>query len=157
MPKAVCFPHSDDQFETPSELMEWLNYSLKDTHRGYYRYRKAPGLGRLEPGSVVFFYKNKLIVGSAVVEKEPRPLRPEEVERCDEIHGTQNNCAGMKNVVKFFIKSIWVWSEHELVSEAEFKQITGKNLQNYVSIESTDILKLYEIVAMKRTEMDSRS
>ena len=157
MPKAVCFPHSDDQFETPNELMEWLDYSLKNTHRGYYRYREAPGLGRLEPGSVVFFYKNKLIVGCATVEKGSRPLKPEEIERCDEIYGTQNGCAGMKNVVKFFTKSIWVWDEHELVNEEEFKQITGKHLDHYVSITPDEVLSLYGVVARKRAEMEQRS
>ena len=156
MAKAVCFPHSDDQFETPNELMEWLDYSLRNTHRGYYRYRKAPGLGRLEQGSIVFFYKNKLIVGSAVVEKNSRPLEQVEIERCDEIHGRDDDCAGMENVVKFFTNSIWVWDEHELVTEEEFKEITKKNLQNYVTINPDEILKLYEIVARKRGEMESR-
>ena len=121
MAKAVCFPHSNDQFETPNQLMEWLDYSLRNTHRGYYRYRKAPGLGRLEPGSLVFFYKNKLIVGTAVVEKGSRPLERTEIERCDEVHGLDNDCAGMENIVKFFTNSIWVWDEHDLVSESEFK------------------------------------
>ncbi|MEM0135024.1 MAG: hypothetical protein QXU18_07350 [Thermoplasmatales archaeon] len=157
MLKAVCFPHSDDQFETANELMEWLDWGLRNTHGGYYRYREAPGLGLLEPGSIVFFYKNKLIVGSAVVEKVSRPLEDAEIERCDEIYGSDDNCAGMKNVVKFFPNSIWVWDEHDLVSESEFKEITGKNLQHYVGIESDDVLKLYEMVARKRAEMEARA
>ena len=157
MLKAVCFPHSDDQFKTPKDLMEWLDYSLRNTHGGYYRYREALGLGKLEPGSVVFFYKNKLIVGCATVEKGSRPLEPEEIERCDKIYGTKNNCAGMKNVVKFFTKSIWVWDEHELVSEEEFKQITENYLSNYVGIEPDQVLRIFAAVARKRSEMEQRS
>lgn len=157
MGKIVCFPHSDDQFETAAELMEWLDFGLRHVHGGYYRYRKAPGLGKLEPGSLVFFYKNKLIVGSAVVEKESRPLQPSEIERCDEIYGMDDNCAGMENVVKFFTNSIWVLDEHDLVSESEFKEITGKNLQNYVIIEPEHVTKIYGVVARKRSEMWERS
>ncbi len=164
MKKAVCFPHSDDQFATPDELMEWLDYSLRNTHRGYYRYRKANGLGSLEPGSLVFFYKNKLIVGCAVVEKASRPLVRSEKERCDEVYYTEDDrkeyeeeCAEMKNVVKFFTNSIWVWDEHDLVSEKEFKAITGKSLQYYVTIEPEHILEIYAKVAEKRKEMEDRS
>lgn len=157
MSKIVCFPHSDDQFKTAGKLMEWLNDALRHVHGGYYRYRKAQGLGKLDPGSLVFFYKNKLIVGSAVVEKASRPLDPSEIERCDEIYGLDNDCAGMENVVKFFTNSIWVWNEHELVSEDEFKEITGKNLQYYVTIDPDKVTKIYELVARKRSEMWERS
>ena len=156
MLKAVCFSHADDQFETPYELMKWLDYDLKRIHGGYYRYRKGVGLGLLEPGSIVFFYKNKLIVGTAVVEKASRPLEPAEIERCEEIHG-EDGCKNLENVVKFFTNSIWVWDEHDLISESEFKEITEKNLQHYVSINSEDVLKLYGLVARKRAEMESRS
>ncbi|MCL5788055.1 MAG: hypothetical protein M1581_05550 [Candidatus Thermoplasmatota archaeon] len=157
MKKAVCFSHSNDQFETPNELMEWLDFGLRYTHRGYYRYRKAPGLGKLEPGSLVFFYKNKLLVGSAVVEKASRPLEKSEIERCDEIYGYDDGCAEMVNVVKFFPNSIWVWDEHDLVSEDEFKAITRKKLQYYVTIEPNDVLEIYQKVAEKRQEMENRA
>jgi hypothetical protein len=156
MAKAVCFPHADDQFKTPNKLMEWLDYSLRYIHDGYYRYRTAPGLGSLEPGSLVFFYKSGLIVGSAVVEKAPRPLERAEIERCNEVYGLENNCAGMHNIVKFFKNSIWVWSEHSLISRSEFKEITGNDLTHYVTIKSEDILRLYEVVARKSAEMEAR-
>ncbi len=156
MLKAVCFPHVDDQFESPIELMEWLDNDLRTTHRGYYRYRKAPGLGTLEPGSIVFFYKNGLIVGSAVVEKHSRSLEPSEIERCDEIRAEDDSCSGMINVVKLFTESIWVWDEHELISKDEFNRITTKDLSHYVTIDPDDVLKLYGLVAKKKAEMDSR-
>lgn len=156
MLKAVCFPHADDQFDSPIDLMSWLNYDLKKIHRGYYRYRKAPGLGNLDCGSIVFFYKNKLIVGSAVVEKNSRPLESSELKRCDELRAEDDNCSGMVNVVKFFTNSIWVWDQHELVNAEEFQKITGRELLHYVKIEPDAVLELYKLVAEKREEMDSR-
>ena len=161
MPKAACFPHADDQFDTPANLMDWLEHDLRTTHRGYYRYRKAQGLGKLEPGSIIFFYKNGLIVGSAVVERNSRSLEPSEKERCSEIHNSPHeevdHCSGMENIVKFFTESIWVWSEQELVSKDEFYRITGKDLTHYVTIEPSHVLKLYEIVANKSVKMDTKS
>lgn len=136
--------------------MEWLDHDLRNLHGGYYRYREARGLGRLEPGSLVFFYKNKLIVGSAVVEKASRPLEGSEIQRCEEIY-KEENCAGMKNIVKFFTNSIWVRDEHDLVNESEFKEITGKNLDYYVSVNPDEVMKLYGLVAKKREEMEKRS
>jgi hypothetical protein len=155
MAQCVCFPHSDDQFETPSELMIWLDYDLRNNHRGYYRYRKGVGLASLEPGSLVFFYKDNLIVGCAVVEKASRPLTKSEIERCDEIHGSDNNCSGMENILKFFPNSIWVWDEHELVSADEFYKITQKNLKYYVNINPEHVLEIYRLVAEKRQAMES--
>ena len=64
----MCFPHSDDQFKTPSELMDFLDNDLRYSHKGYYRYRTSTAPGNLAPGSIVLFYKNDFIVGSAVVE-----------------------------------------------------------------------------------------
>ncbi|SIM68886.1 hypothetical protein [Cuniculiplasma divulgatum] len=154
MVQCVCFPHSDDQFETPGELMVWLDFDLRNNHRGYYRYRKGVGLTPLEPGSLVLFYKNKLIVGCGVVEKPPRPLTKSEIERCDEIHGGDNNCSGMENILKFFPNSIWVWDEHELVNEEEFYKITQKNLKYYVTVKPEQVLDIFKIVAEKRQKME---
>ena len=63
----------------------------------------------------------------------------------------------MVNVVKFFPNSIWVWDEHDLVSEDEFKAITRKKLQYYVTIEPNDVLEIYQKVAEKRQEMENRA
>ena len=157
MQKAVCFPHSDDQFKTPAKLMSWLEYSLRKTLDGYYMYRKGPAIGKLDQGSLVFFYKSKLIVGCAVVEKASMPLEQAEIERCKEIYGEDStDCNGMENVVKFFTDSIWVWNEQELVNEDEFKSITEKSLSNYPIVEPDEVLKLYEIVAKKRETMNKR-
>ena len=62
----------------------------------------------------------------------------------------------MHNIVKFFKNSIWVWSEHSLISRSEFKEITGNDLTHYVTIKSEDILRLYEVVARKSAEMEAR-
>ena len=156
MKKAVCFPHSDDQFETPAELMEWLDSDLRILHDGYYRYRQAPGLGSLEPGSVVFFYKNGLIVGSAVTEKPSRALNDEEIKLCELVHDPEN-CADMVNIVKFFTGSIWVFNEHELIDKDEFKSITNKDLTHYVTINPDEIMDLYAVVARKKAETYGRN
>lgn len=155
MLEGLCISHSDDQFETPSDLMEWLNTSLRNTHGGYYRFRTGPKLKALEPGSIVLFYKKNLIVGSAVVEKASRPLKPDEKDRCDEIHGTDNNCSGLENIIKFFPNSIWVWNEQELVDADEFEEITGCKLKYYVSIKPEHVLEIFNLVAKKREEMEA--
>lgn len=149
----MCFPHSDDQFETPAELMDFLNNDLKYSHKGYYRYRTSPAPGNLAPGSIVLFYKNDFIVGSAVVEKSGRALTDSEMKDCEKIY-SEENCGGMKHIIKFIPESIWVFGEHELVSADKFKEITKKNLKMYVTIQAEDLLKIYGEVAAKRTEID---
>lgn len=156
MIKAVCFPNTEDQFKTPAKLMRWLDTELRTTHDGFYRYRQAPGLGLLEPGSIVFFYELSLIVGSAVVEKASRPLTQREIETCNKVHGTEN-CNNMVNIVKFFTNSIWVFSQHELVDSKEFKVISNRELTHYVTLEPKQVMELYAAVAKKRVEMYGRS
>lgn len=155
MSQCLCISHTDDQFETPNDLMEWLNSSLRNTHRGYYRFRKGPKLKALKPGSIVLFHKNGLILGSAVVEKASRPLTQSEIDECDEIYGTSNGCSKMKNIIKFFPNSIWVWDEHELVSADEFEEITGDELRHYIYIKPAHVLEIYRLVAEKRQKMES--
>ncbi len=146
----MCFPHADDEFETPAELMDFLNNDLKHSHQGYYRYRTSTAPGNLAPGSVVLFYKNGLIVGSAVVEKPARALTESEIEDCTKIYSGED-CGGMKNIIKFIPESIWVFGEHELVSADKFHEITTKQLSRYVTIQAEDLLEIYNEVALKRT------
>jgi len=156
MIKAVCFPHADDQFEDPEKLIEWLDTSLRTTHDGFYRYREAPGLGMLESGSIVFFYKKGFIVGSAVVEKSSRPLEQKEIETCGKMEGT-GDCENMVNIVKFFTNSIWVFGHYVVVNSEEFKKITNKDLINYVTLEPEQVMELYAVVARKRAEIYRKS
>lgn len=155
MAKAVCFPHSDKQFKSPADLMEWLKYDLKDLLGGYYRLGEAPSLGQLDPGSIAFFYKNSLIVGCAVVERGSHPMEEDEMARCRQIH-SEDECKDLVKIVKFFTESIWVWGEHCLITGDEFREITGKRLENYVTVEPENVLKIFEAVAGKMAEMESR-
>ena len=61
----------------------------------------------------------------------------------------------MKNIIKFFPNSIWVWDEHELVSADEFEEITGDELRHYIYIKPAHVLEIYRLVAEKRQKMES--
>jgi hypothetical protein len=107
--KAVLFPHSPIEFTTPEDLRSWLAIDLKEDN-GYYRLHEAPGLGQLEKGSIVFFVKDRIIVGMAIVEEDIRKIKDEENTETKEY----------QQIVKFFPNSIWVFSRENCVSIEKF-------------------------------------
>lgn len=79
----VCiFPHADDEFESQSELQEWLlNDFIARDKPGQYHLRKI-GLkdkdfvSRIIPGTLVLFRKGENIVGEGIAETGIKPLDP---------------------------------------------------------------------------------
>lgn len=78
MPKAVFFPHDAENFEDEFDLRNWLDLTLRKHRDGWYHLKKGGGLGSLEKGSYVFFYRNNFVVGCAVVELDKREITEEE-------------------------------------------------------------------------------
>ncbi len=126
---------------------------LKYNYHGYYRYRTSSSPGNLAPGSIVLFYKNGFIVGSAVVEKSARALTESEIEECTKIY-SEDDCGRMKNILKFIPESIWVFGEYEFVSGEKFHDITKKQLTQYVTIQPEELLEIYNEVALNRYKMN---
>lgn len=133
--KAVFFPHNVTEFRIPEELRSWLATDLKESG-GYYKLHNAPGLGHLEKGSVVFFRRDRVVVGMAVVEEDLRPINPEE----------NVELIKYEQIVKFFPNSIWAFSSNNCVSLEEFDKISkwGKISPDfaYSEINTLDQLKI---------------
>ena len=144
MQKVVFFPHSDNEFKDEYKLRDWLHNELRIYRKGYYHLRKGTGLGELDKGSIVFFHKNKWIVGCAVVEEDKRDTTPAEKERYR--HEDENGIIEYEFVVKFNPSSIWVWTDDEFVSTDAAGEIIGKEIQQYFPA-VTDLpclLKIFE-------------
>ena len=89
-------------------------------------------------------------MGSAIVEKGVRALTDSEIEDRTKIY-SEEDCGGMKNIIKFIQNLIWVFGEHEPVSAHNFYEITKKHLEWYVTIQADDLLNIYTEVALNRT------
>lgn len=142
MPKAVFFPHDAENFVDEFYLRNWLDLTLRKHRDGWYHLKKGGGLGSLEKGSYVFFYRNNFVVGSAVVELDKREITEEEQDPYWE---------EFENVVKFIPDSIWAWKDHQFLSKVEVDAILApKTLSHYVTVDDLKtLLSIFEAVAGK--------
>jgi hypothetical protein len=128
MLKAVFFAHAED-FENEYELRRWLDIDLRKYREGRYYLRKGSGLGLLEAGSIVFFHKNRYVVGWAVVKEDRRELKPEEVKRLVDAEKK-----GFESVIQFDPTSIWVWSHDKMLPVEIAEKIIGKEIKRGYSV-----------------------
>jgi hypothetical protein len=144
--KAVFFPHMGEEFENPIQLRDWLGYGLKKYRRGGYHMRDPSGLGQLEDGSLVFFHKNNLVVGCAVVEEGIRKSTKEQMGRFGEEY---------QHFIKFIPESIWAWNSGQFITDEEVYSVLGKHLgQGYTIIDSLEeLLRLFQLMAKKGTKI----
>ena len=144
--KAVFFPHTDEEFESPEELRDWLGHDLKKYRRGGYHMRNPAGLGQLENGSLVFFHKKNFVVGCAVVEEGIRESTAEQIDRFGE---------EFQHFIKFIPESIWAWNNGQFLTDEEVYGITGKHLgQGFTTIDDLEtLLRLFQLVSEKGSKI----
>ena len=108
--------------------------------------RDPPRLGQLEDGSLVFFHKNNLVVGCAVVEEGIRESTKEQMDR----FGKE-----FKHFIKFIPESIWAWNSGQFITDEEVYSVLGKHLgQGYTIIDSLEeLLRLFQLMAKKGTKI----
>lgn len=87
-PVACIFPHGQEDFPSPKELVEFLKAELPKERQGKYRLRNLGRPRRFEgktfidaviPGSLVLFKKTDRILGTAVVQKGIEKVQPPEI------------------------------------------------------------------------------
>ncbi len=144
--KAVFFPHMGEEFDDEIELRDWLGYDLKKYRRGGYHMRDPSGLGQLEEGSLVFFHKNNLVVGCAIVEEGMRKSTSDQINWFGEEY---------KHFIKFIPESVWAWNSGQFLTDEEVHSAIGKHLsQGYTMVDNLeDLLHLFQLMARKGTKI----
>jgi hypothetical protein len=143
--RVVFFPHSDEEFPDEYLLRNWLAGSLRTDRRGLYRIGPTHGLKDLDNGSIVFFVKNHLVVGLAVVEESLRDITDGE-----RVHYGWNNAedAVFKRFVKLFPESIWAFPVDKFIPTSKVAEVIDHKGfgQEFTLIE--DLQKLLDILAL---------
>lgn len=141
MLEARFFTHGED-FDDKYELRDWLAGTLRKERNGWYRLKKASGLGDLERGSMVFFVKDDAIVGCGVVQKGIRPITKRDRNK----YGwNDKEDMVFEKMIKFFPDSIWAFAERQFLDRRVAAKVAGKRGigQGFPKIADKDILRIF--------------
>jgi len=141
----VFFPHSQDEFGDEYDLRDWLAGSLRLEREGRYRLKQPSGLDVLEKGSIVFFVKNHLAVGCAIVEEGLKSITSKDRKR----YGwTSQDDLVYKEYIKFLPESIWAFPSDRFISTQRITKVLNKGFgQGFTMINDLDqLLQVFALV-----------